>query len=1146
MTTRKTLKEFFQSRGSVQNSISINPEDTNQNESINEGDDIGSDFESGEKLLDLDEKTTGLLGDYVSFLMSSYDHKTGTFNGKISNFYRPGPKNSRSPSNDRGNRVHDPAGPDGDSKVFVETNSVLGSSLRKYSNSGYISNLDSIVKKEGDPSNHEILKFEKQKQKNTGNTFYNQRNDEVVVRETLSSLVNNNRYNPGKFNQQGVAYSEKGVSDSANIDEQGFLMYDELGNDDVSSEVKAKNLFNLVPDLLKRYTGVGSNTFSGKTKEEIYEILINNENKVVKTKDLKTNIQDSLPDSVKNSGYQQNKGDFLKDERSSNVQKGDYSDFSYEDENHTIMLGSIRLKIVISLILDLFKDKNAVPEKQMTSYISKVRGKTEVPFFKPTLYPLVDCVDEGLNVMFGENSGLNKFNVSDVSKNSEIINSRHFWIPFFKVIIKESDRIRNKVDSLNTSNFLKYLENSRIVQFVNILSYIGDSSLRATEGSGISLEKDIGQLLNNSTNVDLMPDTLGNIASKSKNLSGKIAWGQGTTPSLYLMPGNVSRAAMLLGTGIRGTNPLKSVASEKLSSQTIISPLEGDYSRLPNSLVEKIENELEASYVPFYFHDLRTNEIISFHAFLETLSDSFSPGVNPSSGYGRMDPVQIYKGTTRQISLSFKIAATSKKDFNEMWWKINKLVTLVYPKWSKGTEVFDSAGNNVFTQPFSQIIEGSPMIRLRVGDVIKSNYSELALARQFGIGNADTKISGRAGINISPGMSRTALGSNVLKARNIIKLIADLAVKVAFGSPVAWAQFGSNLTELTLRSIGSPISDIAATAMFDTRVSNIAEKMFVNSVNTQNSIGYEKIYKKFLNPNDFNQDLSYGPKTTDKVVLAASLPDFPYYSKIDSRYYHLKRSVVGEIIGGEILEDGQYYYFIKITDIDSPTYIHNKVIIARFDDFILSPEHMFLTPLIELTERVSDYFQGKTGEIDEKLAGELNRLGLSDDDINPFRMLLSESAFMSPFARTDGGLLNAAAISKGEISIPTGNPFTRAFNSSKGRGLAGFISSLSFTILGEDTTWDVDYNSRAPKMITATISFNPVHDIAPGLDHSGFNRAPVYNVGDIMKSTSGDVYDSKGSLAERSFKRDSDKSDVSFKSQKLEKEINNIKKQFNN
>ena len=46
-----------------------------------------------------------------------------------------------------------------------------------------------------------------------------------------------------------------------------------------------------------------------------------------------------------------------------------------------------------------------------------------------------------------------------------------------------------------------------------------------------------------------------------------------------------------------------------------------------------------------------------------------------------------------------------------------------------------------------------------------------------------------------------------------------------------------------------------------------------------------------------------------------------------------------------------------------------------------------------------------------------------------------------------------------------------------------------------------------------------IHDIPPGIDHTGHNRAPLYNVGDIMKEFSGDVYDDDGKSAEYRYKK---------------------------
>jgi hypothetical protein len=160
--------------------------------------------------------------------------------------------------------------------------------------------------------------------------------------------------------------------------------------------------------------------------------------------------------------------------------------------------------------------------------------------------------------------------------------------------------------------------------------------------------------------------------------------------------------------------------------------------RLPIELVKEIENNLESEYMPFYFHDLRTNEILSFHAFIENISDSFSPEYNSASGFGRIDDVKSYVKTTRNINLTFIIAATSEADHDLMWFQVNKIVAMVYPQWSDAFEVASKDNKtSEFKYPFTQVPTASPLIRLRVGDVIKSNYSRTNLSRLHGIGDRD-------------------------------------------------------------------------------------------------------------------------------------------------------------------------------------------------------------------------------------------------------------------------------------------------------------------------------------------------------------------------------------------------------------------------
>lgn len=175
--------------------------------------------------------------------------------------------------------------------------------------------------------------------------------------------------------------------------------------------------------------------------------------------------------------------------------------------------------------------------------------------------------------------------------------------------------------------------------------------------------------------------------------------------------------------------------------------------RIPQSAVNDIENVLEAEYMPFYFHDVRTNEVLSFHAFIESITDSFNPEYNSSSGFGRIDDVRTYVKTTRNINLSFTLAATSESDHDVMWYQINKIVAMVYPQWSDGFNVLkrnannepetDANGNPIidFKYPFTQVPTASPLIRLRVGDVIKSNYSRTNLSRLHGVGERSDDIN---------------------------------------------------------------------------------------------------------------------------------------------------------------------------------------------------------------------------------------------------------------------------------------------------------------------------------------------------------------------------------------------------------------------
>ena len=279
------------------------------------------------------------------------------------------------------------------------------------------------------------------------------------------------------------------------------------------------------------------------------------------------------------------------------------------------------------------------------------------------------------------------------------------------------------------------LRGSKIISACNVFAQLGDALLTvpdnwidgATEG-GIK----ISQLDNANP---------GATAAGKSRLPGtlKLAWASNMSHAQLLVPSQITMAAL----ASRNLGAYDPRVTCDLDSNSTMTSLVGDNGRISPDDVEAFEKQLDSEYVPFYFHDLRTNELLGFHAFLASMTEGFSVAHENSEGYGRVEPIRIYKSTERKISFSFFIVSTSLQDFDAMWIKINKLITMVYPQFTEGKQVQNSDGSYQFTQPFSQLIGASPMVRIRLGDLMRSNYSKFALARLFGLGNENFKVDNK-------------------------------------------------------------------------------------------------------------------------------------------------------------------------------------------------------------------------------------------------------------------------------------------------------------------------------------------------------------------------------------------------------------------
>ena len=794
----------------------------------------------------------------------------------------------------------------------------------------------------------------------------------------------------------------------------------------------------------------------------------------------------------------------------------------------------------------------SIMETAIVSYISST-GKTDLgrgPFFLgenslytsanarllmssllvPTERDYEKCVDFGAIALFGEDPE----DASEVAKptKSPAASSPIFFHAMARSVLRGVDQLTQALSMASADEFsdadvesmLERIGNSRVVGWLNVLATIGNVGFQRSGGSASISDAVSGR---GPFDVDKLPDGPSTRVSKSRSSDGftnqSLAWRTSATPAIYMVPKNILHASYKLGTLGIGTNPLRGMMASSLGTKTYLDQaMEDEAARIPGDIVERLENSLDAEYVPFYFHDLRTNEIISFHAFLEDLTDSYYADFNETKGYGRIDAVQTYKSTQRRLSLTFNVAATSQEDFDEMWFKINKLVTLVYPQWTKGTQVsrkIDGEANPdiSFIQPFSQILGATPLIRLRVGDVIKSNYSKFHLARIFGIGNASTTIKDPE----IEGFART-----LLDTQDKWYAVTEQIFYAVYGSPLAWlsgiedaavrrmtkavaSQFLTNgfanpLLMVFLRCLRDP--DVwVNTAPMAFNLASVGEAISstmlgVFSGNEPGGFGYHKLCVVFL-----RGTTSRGYVNSDGTEFRFSRPVKCMVTDKESK--NIEEVKQAGLSPGMRSTDSystrgrgtKTIYTVSVIDTTVPAFGDEAMLFKKFyvthSDLIADPNFIFnlyVAPVIDPIGAVKNFAQGLVNEV--SMAA-----GLPTDFLDLF------PTDAGKFMRSDT------------------NAIVKSFNAMRGRGLAGVIESIKFDWIDGVNTWETDWNSRAPKFAKIMISFTAIHDLPPGIAHDGFNRAPMYNVGRIMDTVAGDVYDDNGSASKQSFRNDARK-----------------------
>jgi hypothetical protein len=1164
MSTRKTLKDFLNQSGyAVVDKISfdINSTESGVNEFADEGSDLGIDPNTGKTLLGSD----GILGNYLKF---NIDNSTNKHKFK-------GGNEKAIPSN-RGETLKS-AHNQGVENSFIDESSHLYDDIQNYSNSGKMDDpsmitisgeLDKIGETIEGTGN--ILKeVEGTDISQTGKVLVGRYGDKKAQLLSYQLLKNNNRFAPvnknGAYKDNSKSIKQFESSDFADTVERVHgtqtlsNSYGAYNKNEIDGKLTLDQLKGLGASILLRAGGWDMASQPGEgidtsidnlenIKNEV-ENLASTKNTIDSTSNLKINQENiksknsyTAPiNSSSQRAFREGRSEYASER--SEAQTSLYNtELNFTSKNSNLI--KYQAAAALITLFDLFNDQISVLEQYADGQsiiegdlsvskfyggagpypygTSKTSGNNIVDFVRKhiltnTKYPYSNCFTTGMSILFGiDNTTTNFTQVGNKSDKNFLDDSPGFWQSISYAVVRRYQSFIGNIDITsdpvhNFISFVNILRDNSILQFINVIATIGDIRLQSTGGSK-NLED--GILPND---VDVLDDTPQNRIKKGRTLRGytklERSLNHRSLPSMYLLPGNVIKAVADMGTSFVGDNPSKGMLGSSLADKTYIDRfLTKSYNKIPIEITRKLEDQLEGEYVPFYVHDLRTNEIIAFHAFLTNLTDTISPSFDQKSGYGRLDPVQIYNSTSRSVSLTFTMISTSKEDFDEMWYKINKITTLLYPQWTQGTKLYHDDGAR-FVQPFSQVIGASPIVRLRVGDVIKSNYSRFNLARIHGLGDEKMKLR-----PISDGESVSDKISNF--KQDTIDFFSDTE------------EYATAVFELFYALAGSPLQYKAA-------ANDSKNKIIQGAVDVAGDMVSELLVNGFVNPLVVTQLLNvmkdpdvheqttilsgkkfgYRPDEGSLLASRAFLKASPgkgysYKGKIIKTGVNYKIKVLKVLSPETVPENSQNItnsalnsitskssksfqtmkrngyqtqrtrYEVLVVDISAPKSLKEESIIVFHSDLIPDYGNIYnrrVAPLLALSnplEAVGESIKGVAKSFASKA-------GISGESVDN---LLGDVLSSEPAKFMD----------------KSNNPITRAFESSMGRGLAGKLGNISFKWLEGDIPWDTDFNSRAP--IGCTISFDlaVIHDLPPGLSHDGYNRAPIYNVGNIMKHVSGD------------------------------------------
>ena len=331
------------------------------------------------------------------------------------------------------------------------------------------------------------------------------------------------------------------------------------------------------------------------------------------------------------------------------------------------------------------------------------------------------------------------------------------------------------------------------------------------------------------------------------------------------------------------------------------------------------------------------------------------------------------------------------------------------------------------------------MVRLRLGNLFRSNYSKFNLARIFGIGSTGTKV------DFTASDAKEKNTADDAAEKNQAALLASTKTRVL------------SIVE------SDPQINYADDYTYKFSKANVYYTQLDEKTKTSLDVKDEKTFGAFAG--QLVKQLT-GPAKKDDLAIrfvtkGAWFRTFPGDKDTALRF---------KIKGKFGTPDGIVKYAKGI--------MINSEVDDELDVTVPDPKILFFVPVADLVLDV---------ESSKKRENAINQKVNDNAEVQAASKLLPVTP--TPIVTSIENFMSADK-----------NVIVKSFESTGGKGLAGFIDSINFDWY-DRTTWDIEIDRKAPKMCKVTISFTPIHDISPGLDAHGNNRAPIYPLGPYAYGT---------------------------------------------